>query len=470
VPSKDKRALIADPTRTPACEPADARPAAPRQDGTRVALDDALDALLRFGAALLRSGATAYRTRESMILIARALGHDALSVGFTTGSITATLRRSTDHATMIREIEPHGVNARRIGALQQLAETVGPGTTPRDIAAKITAIEAAPPRFSHVETAAAGVACGAFAFLNDGGLPEVITAAIASGIGQWLRVSLMRRGLNHHGVIALCAVVAAGLYAFMTLPLTRLGVTTWHHPAGLISATLFLIPGFPLVAALLDLLEHEAVTAVTRFASAVTILLAASLGLSLVIAAAGLDVVSQPPLAIAMPAKLLLRAVASFAGGCGFAMLFNSSGRAVLAIGLLALGANELRLSLHDAGMSLALATLLAATAVGLVASLLHRRLHEPRIAITVPSIIIMTPGLYAFKMIVLFGQGRVPEALEAASLFAFVIGAMGAGLASARFLSEGWRFADPPELRPQAGDSSDVAGAARPRNRSSIR
>jgi len=94
--------------------------------------------------------------------------------------------------------------------------------------------------------------------------------------------------------------------------------------------------------------------------------------------------------------------------------------------------------------VSLALATLLAATAVGLVASLLQRRLHEPRIAITVPSIIIMTPGLYAFKMIVLFGQGHVPEALEAASLFAFVIGAMGAGLASARFLSEGWRFADP--------------------------
>ena len=44
-----------------------------------------------------------------------------------------------------------------------------------------------------------------------------------------------------------------GPYALMTLPLTHLGVTNWHHPAGFISVTLFLIPGFPLVAARLDL-------------------------------------------------------------------------------------------------------------------------------------------------------------------------------------------------------------------------
>jgi len=105
-------------------------------------------------------------------------------------------------------------------------------------------------------------------------------------------------------------------------------------------------------------------------------------------------------------------------------------------VGLLAFGANELRLALHDGGMMLAPATFLAALTVGLAGSLVHRRLNEPRIAITVPGIIIMVPGLYAFQAIVLLNQGQMLDALQAASSCGFVIGAMAMGLAAARFLS----------------------------------
>ena len=44
-----------------------------------------------------------------------------------------------------------------------------------------------------------------------------------------------------------------------------------------------------------------------------------------------------------------------------------------------------------------------------------------------------MIPGLYAFEMIVLFNRGRVLDALQAAALFGFVIGALAMGLAAAR-------------------------------------
>jgi hypothetical protein len=71
-----------------------------------------------------------------------------------------------------------------------------------------------------------------------------------------------------------------------------------------------------------------------------------------------------PPPEFGETLTLLLRAIASFAGGCGFAILYNSSPRTVLAVGALALVGNELRLALHDAGMTLAPATFLGALAV----------------------------------------------------------------------------------------------------------
>ena len=56
------------------------------------------------------------------------------------------------------------------------------------------------------------------------------------------------------------------------------------------------------------------------------------------------------------------------------------------------------------------------------------------------PGIIIMVPGTYAFQTIVLFNQGSVLEALRAATLGGFVVGAMALGLAAARFISQrGW-------------------------------
>ena len=64
-------------------------------------------------------------------------------------------------------------------------------------------------------------------------------------------------------------------------------------------------------------------------------------------------------------------------------------------------------------------------------------RLREPRIALTVPGIIIMVPGSFAFHAVVLFSQGDVLGGLQAAAVAGFVVGAMALGLAAARFASE---------------------------------
>jgi uncharacterized membrane protein YjjB (DUF3815 family) len=199
---------------------------------------------------------------------------------------------------------------------------------------------------------------------------------------------------------------------------------------------LFLVPGFPLIAALLDLLQHQTVAAVSRFAYGMMLLLAVVFGLSIVIAAADIDLSRQPPFELTYSLKLLLRAVASFVAGCAFAMLFNSSPRTVLAAGLLALVANSLRLLFIDMGMMLAPAAFFAALAIGLVAMVLDRHFDVSRMATTVAPIVIMVPGIYAFEMIVLFNRGQMLDALQASAACGFVIGALAMGLATARFFS----------------------------------
>ena len=403
---------------------------------TSVAPADALDVLLRFGALMLQAGNTAVRTRKLIDAIAPKLGFESVSVIVSLDSITISVRRG-EWVTAVRELGPPGINVSRIGELEQLARTADLGITPADIAIALAKIESAAPQYSFVLIAAAvGLASGGFAFLSGGAAPEIFAAAIGGGSGQWLRLWLSRRRLNQYGAAALAAIMASGLYILVATAGSHLDVGFARYPAGFIASILFLVPGFPLIAGLFDLLQYQTVAAVSRLAYGVMMLLAVAFGLSIVIAVGDVEVSRQPPIELAHALQLSFRGVASFVSGCAFAMLFNNSPRTVLAAGLLALGANDLRLILTDMGMMLAPAAFFAALSIGLVALVMDHRFNVPPLAMTVAPIVIMMPGIYAFEMLVRFNRGRMLEALQASASCFFVIGALAMGLAVARFFS----------------------------------
>ena len=405
-------------------------------DATARSLDEALDVLLRFGAAILRSGDTAARTREWVEVMARKLGCDALALSLSSDAITASVRRAGASTTAMREVGPSGTNAWRIGELETLARTLGAERAPRDIAARIAAIESAPPRHAGaLIVAALGLGSGAFAFLNGAGAPEMIAAALGGAFGQWLRSWLHRRAFNPYGTAAVCAVAASGVYVAAAALAGHAGFGFAQYPVGVIASVLFLVPGFPLISALFDLLQLQTLAAVSRFAFGAMILAAVALGLSIVIALAGVEISRPPPLALAYPLALSLRAVASVIAGGAFALLFNCTAPIALACGLVALVANDLRLVLIDLGMMPAPAAYLAALAIGLVAVLASRRFHVPPMALAVAPIVIMVPGRAAFEAIVLLNHGQMLEALQAAASCGFIVGALAMGLATARLL-----------------------------------
>ena len=128
--------------------------------------------------------------------------------------------------------------------------------------------------------AGVGVASGAFAFLNGAAIFLTLAAALGGGIGQWTRSWLSHRSVNQYGAVALAAIVATGVFVLAAALAQHAGFHFAHYPSGFIASVLFLIPGFPLVAALFDLLRLQTVAAVSRFAYGVMILLAVGLGLS----------------------------------------------------------------------------------------------------------------------------------------------------------------------------------------------
>jgi len=403
-------------------------------------LQGALSIVAHFGLMMLSAGDAAFRVRRAMMVTAHALKIDALSVDLKFSSIIAVADRDQEQRAIVRGIAPPGINAWRIGALEQMARRV-PGDADA-IATRLAQIEAARPHYS-VRSVALGVggACGAFAFLNGGGVLEIAAAACGGGIGQWLRLELSRRQLNQYAVAAMCALVASGIYCVLAGTGSLLGFAFMRHTSGFISSVLFLVPGFPLVTALLEFVQYETQPAMARFAHAIMVILAMSFGLAITAALAGFELAPHQPLELTLAVKLILRGVASFAGAAGFAMLYNSSPRAVPVIGFLALVGNVLRLDLVDEGMALAPAAFLGAVVVGLAASLLQMRVNEPRLTLAVPGIIIMMPGSYALQTFILFHDGRTLEALAAGVLAAFVVGGLGAGLAVARVLSGRDRF-----------------------------
>lgn len=403
-----------------------------------IRLQVAATALARFGALMLRAGDVSFRAREGIERLSMAMGFDQAVCTLSFDAVGVTVYEANQSVTAVRRVTGFAINADRIGALDCLAREAPVGTTPEDVDTQLDALERAPAlRMVYTVSAAVAVACGAFAFLNGGDLVVMLAAGIGGGGGQALRMKLLNRGLNQFMVTALCAIVASMVYCSIIFGLSLLAVIAPTHAAGFISSVLFLVPGFPLVAAVTDLAQGDFTVGVSRFAYGSMLTLAGGLGVSIVSSTVGLSATPLPPWPFSEPTMLLLRAVATTIGACGFAILYNSPWRTVLTVGVLALLGNDLRLGLHDAGMALPIATFIGALAVGLLASLSPVRGHGPRIALTVPGIILMVPGTPLYTALIDFGQGDVVSALEPLVTAVFIIGAMTVGLLTARLLTD---------------------------------
>lgn len=285
---------------------------------------------------------------------------------------------------------------------------------------------------------AAALACGGFTFLLGGGPIEMLCAFIGAGIGNFIRCKLSK----YHFTLFLCIVssvsAACLVYAgVLKIAELLLGISI-QHEAGYICAMLFIIPGFPFITSGIDLAKLDMRSGIERLNYALIIILVATMTAWIMALLLHLQPVDFMKISLPVWGWILFRILASFCGVFGFSIMFNSPVRLAEVAAAIGAIANTLRLELVDiAKFPPAAAAFIGALTAGILASLIKNKVGYPRISVTVPSIVIMVPGLYLYKGF--YNLGMMSLAVSA-SWFAsaiLIIAALPLGLIFARILTD---------------------------------
>jgi len=412
----------------------------PATDGT---LKEKTTLAARIGLLTLSVGASAWRVRRSLNIVSRSLGMScAADIGLLTLELTCFQEgESYSEAFSLRTA---GVNTDKLDAVEKLVndfEETCRTTSIREYHHMLDAIEEQAGNYNAWKLGlAAAIACGAFTFLLGGGIPEMVCAFLGAGVGQFLRSKMLGRKITLIACI-IVSVMAACLTYVGTISLAEalLHISSIHE-AGYICAMLFVIPGFPLITGGIDLAKLDMRSGLERLAYALFIIVIATLTGYAMALLLHFQPSSFAELTIDPLWNLLLRLLASFVGVFGFSMMFNSPPKMAAIAGLVGMVANTLRLELLDlTGIPAGIAALIGATTAGLLASLVFREAGYPRVSLTVPSIVIMVPGLFLYRGIYYLGLDNVGDASLWLTKAMFIIMALPLGLVVARVLTDSY-------------------------------
>lgn len=405
------------------------------------------DVVLRAGILMLGAGTSGLRVRELMQQVASTVGVERLHAQITFTDIVLTVGRRRVFRTQVAEIPNPGVNAHRIALLQDLGNTLPARATVGEVDARLRVIEQTPRLYPEwVLVVLVAVACASITVLGNGGWREVAAVLPSSALAYWLHRRLSRWQLNHLAVVLTSAAVASGLYlGFSNLLTLALGTPSERTAAGFISACIFLIPGFPLVTAGLDLTRIDLEAGIPRLVYAAMVLLSITIGVWIVASFSGLSPDPVPAIGGHPAAVLTAQVLASFFAVFGWAAMFNSPLRMTIASGLIAAACNLPRLLMLDQGIKPHVATFLATFLMGLACAAVARVFGMTKIIMTVPVVLVVIPGSSALRTLLYFDQADVVSALASAVSTMLVAIAMIAGLAGARMLTDPeWAFTRP--------------------------
>ncbi len=363
----------------------------------------------RVGLMLLSCGTGAWRVRSSMNALSEQLG---VTCTASIGLMTIVYTCFDGHKTFTNSLALNntGVNTSKLDKLERFVKRFpkeGVYKSGEQLHSELDEIEKIRGLYTPFKLGlAAAFACSAFTFLLGGGLIEMICAFIGAGAGQYLRARLIRK----HYTLYMCTILSVALACLAYVASLRLGQAVFHipggHEAGYICAMLFIIPGFPFITSGIDLAKLDMRSGLERLAYAVIIVVTSTITGWAMSAILNLHPADFPELALPAAVLLVLRLITSFVGVFGFSIMFNSPVPIAASAAVIGAVANTLRLELVSlAGLSATFAAFLGALTAGLLASFLMKRLGYPRISVTVPSIVIMVPGLYLYRAVYNIGE-----------------------------------------------------------------
>ena len=408
---------------------------------TEASLTEKASIIGRVGIMLLSCGTGAWRVRSSMNTLAEVMGITCTAdIGLM--SIEYTCFDGEDGYTQALCLTNTGVNTSKLNRLEKFIrnfEKEGKHISGEQLHQLLDKIEEIHGLYSPVALGmAAALACGGFTFLLGGGPIEMLCAFIGAGVGNYVRCKLTK----HHFTLFLCIVSSVSLACFTYAGFLKLAEILWgisvQHEAGYICAMLFIIPGFPFITSGIDLAKLDMRSGMERFAYAILVILVATMAAWIMALILHLQPVDFPKICLTSEEQVIFWLLASFCGVFGFSIMFNSPpGLAAVAAGIGAV-ANTLRLEFVDlTGMPPAVAAFIGALTAGILASLIKNRAGYPRISVTVPSIVIMVPGLYLYRGFYNLGMMSLSVSASWFASAMLIVMALPLGLIFARILTD---------------------------------
>jgi uncharacterized membrane protein YjjP (DUF1212 family) len=244
-------------------------------------VDSRLDTLVQAGQLLLESGAATYRVEETLHVMSRALGlAEFEAVIFPTG-FTLTVHGPRHSLTRVCRVRHLGVNMYRVSAINSLSrEAVAGSISPAQVGSHLERIRRERGRYpTWLVVSGVAVSCGAFALLLGGGWRELAAALIGAALAMFARVALRKAALLPLVVVVIAAFIAAAA--------SSLGCRALRCPSpdlAPVAAVLQLVPGVPMVTAVIDLATGDILSGVVRGAYVAVIAAGIALGMLLYLA------------------------------------------------------------------------------------------------------------------------------------------------------------------------------------------
>lgn len=394
----------------------------------------------RTGMLLLSCGTGAWRVRSSMDTLAEQLGLTCTAdIGLL--SIEYTCFDGKNSFTQALCLTTTMVNTAKLDQLERFVDNFATrkNLSGEDLHRLLDQIEHSHELYTPIVLGlAAAFACSAFTFLLGGGPIEMLCAFCGAGFGNYVRCQMIRKHLTLFLCITTSIAVASIVYAILLKGAESFLNVSMQHEAGYICAMLFIIPGFPFITSGIDFAKLDMRSGIERLVYSLLVIAVASLTAWAMALLLNLQSIDFLPLNLSPLTSLILRLIASFIGVFGFSIMFNSPWQLAAITASIGAIANTLRLELIDfATLEPTGAAFIGALLAGILASGIKTHIGYPRIAITVPSTVIMVPGLYLYRAVYNLGIMELTISATYMASAALIIMALPLGLIFARILTD---------------------------------
>lgn len=360
--------------------------------------------LLRTGTLLLENGANANHITRDMLRVAAYMGIPSqyLQIHLTHATIMVNINDGNHSYTAFLRAPKRVVNMTILSAISKLTwSAVESDYSLEKYESELNRISALPFPYASFSILLAAISCGGFAVLFGGSWMAALVTAICAGASFYTHRLTLSWKINAYLCITIASFVATSL-AYASIFVTGNKEAMIY---AMMTSTLFMIPGVPLINAVDDMLNSFSSSALGRFLHTLLIVGGMALGITMTFYFDNISNANMlgefTNLSIAPSSISLKTFLAAALSATGYAMLFNTPSRLLPCIalgGLISVSLRNILILYFD--FSFVGATFLGAAAISIMMLRLSTPLKTTSTVLTIPSVIAMVPGVLIYRFL----------------------------------------------------------------------